>query len=117
MTDSVVVLGSGYAGAGAVRGLESRLDDDAALTWISDVDYHLVLHEAHRCIRDPDVQEKVRIPVEEIHGDATTFRQGTVVDIDTDDRTVELADDTAVDYDYLLVALGSRTAFFGIEGL
>jgi NADH dehydrogenase len=117
MTEKVVVLGSGYAGAGAVQSLEASLGPEADLTWVSDVDYHLVLHESHRCIRDPAVREKITIPVTEIRSDSTTFRQGEVVGIDTDDREVELAGGGTVPYDYLLVALGSRTAFFGIEGL
>ncbi|WP_436924297.1 NAD(P)/FAD-dependent oxidoreductase [Halosimplex amylolyticum] len=117
MSDNVVVLGSGYAGAGAVKSLESHLDGRANVTWISDVDYHLVLHESHRCIRDPSVREKITIPVGEIKDPSTTFRQGTVEAVDTDDRVVELADGADVEYDYLLVGIGSRTAFFGIDGL
>ncbi|WP_424019085.1 NAD(P)/FAD-dependent oxidoreductase [Halorientalis pallida] len=117
MTDDVVVLGSGYAGAGAIKSLESEVGSDADITWISDVDYHLVLHESHRCIRDPSIQEKITIPVEDIKSPSTRFVQSEVEDIHTDDRTVELADDSEVDYDYLLVALGSQTAFFGIDGL
>jgi NADH dehydrogenase len=117
MTDDVVVLGSGYAGAGAIKSLESEVGKDADITWISDVDYHLVLHESHRCIRDPSIQEKVKIPIEDIKSPSTRFVQGEVTDIDTDDRTIGLADDSEVDYDYLLVALGSQTAFFGIDGL
>ncbi|MFB6074194.1 MAG: NAD(P)/FAD-dependent oxidoreductase [Haloarculaceae archaeon] len=117
MTDNVVVLGAGYAGAGAIKSLESRLGSDADLIWVSENDHHLVLHESHRCIRDPSVAEKVTIPVEAIKSAGTTFVQGRVVDIDTDDRLIDLEDGDAIDYDYLLVAIGSRTAFFGIEGL
>jgi NADH dehydrogenase len=117
MSENVVVLGSGYAGAGAVQRLESRLNGAADLTWVSDVDYHLVLHESHRCIRNPAVQQKITIPVEDIKSSSTRFRQGHVTGIDTDDRTVELEDGDDIDYDYLLVAVGSRTAFFGIQGL
>jgi NADH dehydrogenase len=117
MTENVVVLGSGYAGAGAIRSLESTLDGEVDVTWVSDVDYHLVLHESHRCIKDPSVQEKITIPVEEIKSPSTEFIQDEVVDIDTDDRTVELAANADLDYDYLVVGIGSRTAFFGIEGL
>ncbi len=116
MTEHVVVLGSGYAGTGAVKALEAAGDGDVDLTWVSDVDHHLVLHESHRCIRDPGIREKVVIPVEEIKSPGTTFRRGEVVAIDATDRTVHLADGT-VEYDYLLVCLGSRTAFFGITGL
>ncbi|WP_336003092.1 NAD(P)/FAD-dependent oxidoreductase [Halorientalis halophila] len=117
MTDDVVVLGSGYAGAGAIKSLESEVGSDADITWISDVDYHLVLHESHRCIRDPSIQEKITIPVEDIKSPSTRFLQHEVADVDTDDRTVELDDGSEVDYDYLLVGIGSRTAFFGIDGL
>jgi len=117
MTDNVVVLGAGYAGAGAIKSLEAQLNGEANITWISDTDYHLVLHESHRCIRDPSVQEKVTIPVGEIKSRSTDFIQASAVDVDTDERVVELDDDSTVEYDYLLVAIGSRTAFFGIEGL
>ncbi|MFB6164400.1 MAG: NAD(P)/FAD-dependent oxidoreductase [Haloarculaceae archaeon] len=117
MSENVVVLGSGYAGAGAIQSLESAVGQQADITWVSDVDYHLVLHESHRCIRDPSIQEKITIPVDDIKSPSTRFVQGEVVDVDTDERTITLADDSSVEYDYLLVALGSRTAFFGIEGL
>jgi len=117
MTENVVVLGSGYAGAGAIKSLEASLDGEADLIWVSDVDYHLVLHESHRCIRDPSVRDDVVIPVSEIKSPATRFVQGAVDAVDTDERTVHLADDTTVEYDYLMIGIGSRTAFFGIDGL
>ena len=117
MTEKVVVLGSGYAGAGAVQSLQRSLDgDQAAVTWVSDVDYHLVLHESHRCIRDPDVREHVTIPVDDIKSPDVEFVQAKVTGIDCDRRVVEL-EDGELDYDYVLVGLGSQTAFFDIEGL
>jgi NADH dehydrogenase len=117
MTEHVVVLGSGYAGAGAIQSLEASLDGEADVTWIAKEEYHLVLHESHRCIRDPSVGEKITIPVEEVKSPETGFVQGEVVGIDAEDRTITLADGETVGYDYLVVGLGSRTAFFGIDGL
>lgn len=117
MTVDVVVLGAGYAGAGAIKRIETELGEDVEVTWISDTDHHLVLHETHRCIRDPSVQEQIAIPIHEIKEPSTTFLQDTVVDIDTDAREVTLADTGSVAYDYLLVGLGSQTAFFDIDGL
>ena len=117
MTEDVVVLGSGYAGTGTVLSLEERLDGEADLTWVSDVDHHLVLHEAHRVIRDPSIRDRIRFPVAEIKSPSTRFVQGYVEEVDVDERTVRLADGSTVDYDYLVVGFGSRTAFFGIEGL
>jgi len=117
MTAQVVVLGSGYAGSGAVKQFEEVNDGAAELTWISEHDYHLVLHESHRVIRDTSVAPKITIPVDEIKSPETTFRQTRVTGIDVEERTVHCEDGDPVDYDYLLVALGSRTAFYGIEGL
>ncbi|MFC7129393.1 NAD(P)/FAD-dependent oxidoreductase [Haloferax chudinovii] len=117
MSTQVVVLGSGYAGAGAVTTLEEELGHDAQLTWVAEHDYHLVLHEVHRCIRDPSVESSITIPVDEIKSDSTDFVKGRATDVNVDERVVELEGGDDVDYDYLLVAIGSSTAFFGIEGL
>jgi len=116
MSEQVVVLGSGYAGAGAVKSLEDELDD-ADITWVSDQDYHFVLHESHRVIRDPSVQDKITIPVGEIKSASTEFVEATVTGLDTDSREVELAERDPIEYDYAVVAIGSETAYYGIEGL
>ena len=84
MTDDVVVLGSGYAGTGAIKQLESELDGEADITWVSDVDHHLVLHESHRCIRDPSIREKITFDVAEIKSPSTRFVQGRVEAVDCD---------------------------------
>ncbi|OIB59200.1 NAD(P)/FAD-dependent oxidoreductase [Natrialba sp. SSL1] len=117
MTDNVVVLGAGYAGTGAVSKLQSELGGSARLTWIADVDYHLVLHEAHRVVRDPDVRSDITFPVDQIADPSTRFIQDDVVGLDVDEQVVELAEGDDVDYDYVLVALGSQTAYYGIPGL
>jgi NADH dehydrogenase len=117
MTENVVVLGSGYAGAGAIKSLEQALGDEADITWVSNVDHHLVLHEVHRCIRDPSISEKVSIPIDEIKEPSTRFVEGTVTGLDCDERTIHLDDGSTINYDYSVIAIGSRTAFFGIDGL
>jgi NADH dehydrogenase len=117
MTATVVVLGAGYAGAGAVQRLEEELNGSTEIVWVSDTDYHLVLHESHRVIRDPSVQHKITIPVQEIKSPSTKFVEGEVTGLDIDDREVELDDGRTVDYDYALVAMGSQTAYYGIPGL
>lgn len=117
MTEKVVVLGSGYAGAGVIQSLQRSLDSgQAEVTWVSDVDHHLVLHESHRCIRDPDVREHVTIPVKDIKSPDVEFVQAAVTGIDCNRRVVEL-ENRVLDYDYVLVGIGSQTAFFDIDGL
>ncbi|MGM0590597.1 MAG: NAD(P)/FAD-dependent oxidoreductase [Halobacteriota archaeon] len=117
MSTKVVVLGAGYAGTGAVQRLEKKLGAGVELTWISEHDYHLILHEVHRVIRKPSVESKITFPVEELKSPATTFVRGRVTGVDVDERVVDVDGGEQVDYDYLLVALGSATAFYGIEGM
>ena len=117
MTENVVVLGAGYAGTGAIAKLQSELEDNARLTWIADVDYHLVLHESHRVISDPSVRSDITFPVNRIADPSTRFIQDEVTGLDVDEQVVELADTDDVEYDYVLVALGSQTAYYGIPGL
>ncbi|WP_435333314.1 NAD(P)/FAD-dependent oxidoreductase [Haloarchaeobius sp. TZWWS8] len=117
MATKVVVLGAGYAGTGTVSDLQEKVGPNVELTWIADVDYHLVLHESHRCIRDPARQDKITVPVGEIADSSTEFVKGTVTNVDTDERVVELEAGDGVEYDYLVVALGSQTAYYGIPGM
>ncbi len=117
MTENVVVLGAGYAGAGAVNKLQSELDSTARLTWISETNYHLVLHESHRVIRDPSARSDITIPVHEIADPMTQFIEDRVTGLDVDEQVVELEEGEDVEYDYVLVALGSGTAYYGIPGL
>ncbi|WP_435347505.1 NAD(P)/FAD-dependent oxidoreductase [Haloarchaeobius sp. HRN-SO-5] len=117
MTTKVVVLGAGYAGAGTVKDLQEQVGGSVELTWVADVDYHLVLHESHRVIRDPSVRDKITIPVGEIADPSTEFIKDEVTGLDTEERVVELASGEDVDYDYVVVAFGSQTAYYGIPGL
>lgn len=116
MSDRVVVLGAGYAGASAIPPLERHLDD-AEITWISEYDYHLVLHEVHRVIRDPSIREALTVPRRNIASGETDVVDGTVVNVNDKEQHVSLEDGRDYPYDYLLIALGSQTAYYGIPGL
>jgi NADH dehydrogenase len=117
MTTTVAVLGSGYAGAGAIKSLEQELGHGTEIVWVSDVDYHFVLHEAHRIVRNPAVQDHISVPVDEVAGRDTRFVHAPVTGMDVDEQTVHLDGAEDVAYDYCVVALGSQTAFYGIPGL
>jgi len=112
----VLVLGGGYAGLMVTRKLERRLPAAATLTLVDDTGSHLVQHELHRAVREPDYVDDISVPLGEIL-DRATLREGEVTDVDREARTVSLADGDALDYDYCVVALGSQTAFYGIPGL
>lgn len=113
----VVVIGSGYAGVSAIQELEKRNSGNMDIEWVSDVDHHLVLHESHRCISDPNTQQKIRIPIQDIKSEETEFTQARVEAIRNKNDKIELDNGESIDYDYLVVSVGSKTSFFGIDGL
>ncbi len=51
-----------------------------------------------------------------LHGSDVRFLQDTVQAIDLQQRQVELASGVSCDYSYLVLALGSATSYFGLEG-
>lgn len=117
MTDRVVVLGAGYAGGRAIRQLASTLPSAVEIEWLSAEPAHVVAHELHRLIRRPGATSALRIPIEAVCPDRVAFRAGRVVAVAPADRQVELADGTKVAYDYLIVAIGTAVADYGIPGI
>lgn len=117
MTTKIAVLGAGYAGVSAVQSLEDELGADADIVWVSETNHHLLLHEVHRCIRNPAVRDKVVIPVDDLKSEDTQFVQARVTGLDVEDHIVHLDEGDPIDYDYCIVCLGSETAFYGIDGL
>ncbi|HEX5502353.1 MAG TPA: NAD(P)/FAD-dependent oxidoreductase [Thermomicrobiales bacterium] len=112
----VVVLGAGFGGLTATETLARALGDTPArLTLVDRNNYHLftpLLYQIAACGVDPWATAP---PVRAIlAGRGVTFRQGTVQGIDLAARRVVL-DGGALDYDYLVVALGSTTNFFHEE--
>lgn len=116
MAERIVVCGAGYAGTTAVKALEST-SADIDLTWISDGDAHLLKHEVHRVVRNPDAASDISIPISEIKATETRFVDGRIEDVDVSERAVILDEGDPIYYDYALLALGSSTAFYGIPGL
>ena len=51
-----------------------------------------------------------------LEGSGVQFIQDTVKKIDLENRQVELANNNSTAYKYLVLALGSQTGYFGIEG-
>lgn len=112
----ILVLGAGYAGIPVVKEIESK-GIDANIKLLSEQDVHEVIHESHRCIRKPNVKNKITIPIEDIISSDTEFIQGRVVEVEDNKRVVKTEDGRKIDYDYLAICTGSKTAFFGIDGL
>jgi NADH dehydrogenase len=109
----VVILGAGFAGLTAARKLGARLGGSVRITLIDRHNYHLftpMLYQTATLGVDP---YNVAYPVRQFTGrHGVRFLRGVVKGVDFEKRTVHL-EDGDVDYDYLVVALGTTTNFFG----
>ncbi|MFB6297558.1 MAG: NAD(P)/FAD-dependent oxidoreductase [Salinirussus sp.] len=111
----VVVLGAGYAGVALTRALEDRLPPEVELTVVDERETHLVQHLVHRAIRYPDLAEELTVPFGELF-DRATHRQARIAGLDHDAGHVDLADGS-LSYDVGALAVGARTAYYGLPGV
>jgi len=106
------ILGAGFAGLTAAEKLSSRVTAEATITLVDQHNYHLftpMLYQVATLGTDPYT---VAFPVRQFSGDHNvTFRKDTVTGIDLDAKRVQLEEGT-LEFDYLVIALGTTTDFF-----
>lgn len=112
----VAVLGGGYAGVRLARELDRRLPRDVDLVIVDDTGDHLVQHELHRLIRFPELDEQVRIPLDDLVGDVTVVEE-SVTSVDEETRVVDLASGESLQPDILAICLGAVTGLDIIPGI
>lgn len=114
----IVILGAGYAGILAAQTLEKKLDfDNAEVTLINKNDYHYLKTELHQPAAGTFPIEKTRVFIDEIlDANKTQFIQDEIIQIKADEQIVELKN-SEIEYDYLIVSLGSEAETFNIPGL
>jgi NADH dehydrogenase len=113
--DRVVVIGAGFAGLSAVHHLR---DQPVEVTIVDQHNFHTfqpLLYQVATAGLDPaDIAYPVRTIFGRDHNVA--FRHGRAESVDLSARRVVLADGSALDYDWLVVATGATTGFFSVPG-
>ena len=117
----VVIVGGGFAGVAAARRFErlSVRPDSPDVTLISESNFLLFTPMLAEVAAGAVEPAHISVPVRAAAGH-TRFRQGTVVDIDVDARTVHLtgnAGSEVVGYDHLVLAVGSVPRFPDLPGV
>lgn len=108
----VVVIGGGFGGLHVVRSLK-RADLDILL--IDKSNHHLfqpLLYEVATAAISPG---EIATPLREIirNQENVTVVMGEVVEINKEKKTVTLANQEKVSFDFLVVAIGARHSYFG----
>jgi NADH dehydrogenase len=111
----VVILGGGFAGLYAARGLSGT---NVRITLIDRQNHHLfqpMLYQVATAALSPsDIASPIRSILS--HQRNVEVALGEVVQVDVAERSVRLKDGSSYRYDYLLVATGARHSYFGHDG-
>lgn len=114
----IVVLGAGYGGLMAVTRLQKMIGvNEADLTLVNKNDYHYETTWLHEASAGTLHHDKARYQVKDvIDNSRVKFVKETVVSINKDEKKIVLANGE-LEYDYLVISLGSHPETFGIKGL
>lgn len=118
-TKRIVILGGGYAGVKAGKTLHKlfKNDDSVEITLIDRNPYHTLMTELHEVAGHRTDPESIQIDLRTIfRGRKVNVVTDNVEGIDFEKKTVN-ATRAKHDYDYLLIACGSDSNDFGIEGI
>lgn len=109
----VVVIGAGFGGLQVVQTLANESNVDVVL--IDKRNHHLfqpLLYQVASAVLSP---ADIAIPTRSLTNDYKNVRviMGDVQDVNFKKKTVQYGDNQSIDYDYLILAIGAKTSFFG----
>ena len=118
-TPKILILGAGYGGLLTTLQLQRKLNyNEAEVTLVNKHNYHYITTWLHEPAAGTSSADHARVNLDEIiKKDKVNFVKGTVAAIQPEEQTVTLEDGHVLDYDYLVIGLGSEPETFGIEGL
>lgn len=110
----VVILGAGFGGLTAARKMASFAD----VTVVDRHNFQTFLPLLYQVSTAGLAADHVAHPIRgALRKTGIQFRMGTPISVDHKNKSVKLDSSEVLDFDYLVVALGSATADFGIPGV
>lgn len=110
----VVILGAGFGGLTAARGLAKFAD----VTLVDRHNFQTFLPLLYQVSTAGLAADHVAYPVRgAIRNSGIKFRMGTPISINHRDNSVKLDSSEVLEYDHLIIAMGSATNDFGIKGV
>ncbi|WP_027630011.1 NAD(P)/FAD-dependent oxidoreductase [Ruminiclostridium cellobioparum] len=118
MKKNILVIGAGYAGILTAKKLAKKFkkDDTVAITIIDKNPFHTMLTELHEVAANRVDEDSIKISLKKVFaGRKVNVVLDTVESIDFNNHRVT-GKNNKYDYEYLVVAAGSKPTFFGVPG-
>ena len=118
MEKNIVILGAGYAGILTAKKLAKKFkkQEDVKITVIDKNSYHTMLTELHEVAANRVEEDSIRVSLKRVFaGRKVNLVLDTITSIDYD-KQVLTGKQGEYTYDYLVMASGSKPAFYGIPG-
>ncbi len=115
----IVVLGAGVAGIRFILDFEPKVKSlgNVKITLVDQYDYHQYIHKLHEVAGGRSEPKEIVVPIKWLIRDKNVeFKQAKVESIDIEGKMVN-TDKGNIQYDILVIALGSQTCYYGIKGL
>jgi len=110
----VVILGAGFGGLTAAKALAK----DADVTVVDRHNFQTFLPLLYQVATAGLAADHVAHPVRgALRKSGVKFRMGSPISVDHKNKTVKLDSSETLEFDHLVVALGSATADFGVKGV
>ena len=110
----VVILGAGFGGLGAAKALAAKAD----VTVVDRHNFQTFLPLLYQVSTAGLAADHVVHPVRgALRDSGVKFRMGSPISVDHKNKTVKLDSSEVLEFDHLIVALGSSTADFGVPGV
>lgn len=115
----VLILGAGYGGMIASRELEKILKTgEADVTLINKHDYHYISTQLHKVSGGTSSDDQVILHIPDLlKTKKINFKKANIQHVDFAEKKVFTDTNEALEYDYLLIALGFDVDTFGIPGV
>jgi NADH dehydrogenase len=110
----VVILGAGFGGLNAARALAGKAD----VTLVDRHNFQTFLPLLYQVSTAALAADHVVHPVRgALRKSGVKFRMGSPISVDHKNKSVKLDSSEVLEFDHLIVALGSATADFGVPGV
>lgn len=120
MSTKVLIIGGGYAGVEAaltLNKLKKKKKQDIDITLVDRNDYHTLLTELHEVAANRIAEDGIIIPFDRIFKYTDVkYITDEITSYDFEGKKVS-SDSRTLEYDYLIMAMGSKPNYYGIEGL